>query len=486
MSLLSSSPHKKEVPRGSPVETRIVRTIGRVALWFHSAMQSAQNDDLYVVDDKYELWGKAILDVILRLNTFLELHGIVLYFDPNASNEDEETLEILKGTIQTNKQENPDAFESIIIGASGISNNITWTVVPLWNIGSIQFDYAWKYNTLGNSVVKTTIDTSVWHAQNYVNNLLIAIKQWRWWYTRTRAFVRELEDAIDAALTDPLTWIGNRWDCTKYENFLSDQAKEWKLNWCVWFFMLDIDHFKAVNDSLWHAFWDKYLKIFTESVKIFLDSMKWTYPNLRYKFFRLWWEEFKLIISGINEQEIITLWEKLKENMNWVKYNVSPREWRSLIGRELNMTRDASTRRQERTNILMGFKTWKISLDDWMNELESLSVVPEKIVSPSLRWDNLDWSRFIRWTMSMGATIFPAEHFLSDTPHLLTSWHTHTADELSYEVKKWGRDWFRFVVKQGSWDIALNSDEFKAFGQRIKDVQDNPDTPVERTRDRNT
>lgn len=98
---------------------------------------------------------------------------------------------------------------------------------------------------------------------------------------------------IDAWLTDKLTQLWNR------EAF-NEHAKELILSWKKFSIaFIDIDHFKSINDTYWHACWDKVLKFLAKRLK------------LAGKVYRRWWEEF-LIINECNEAELKNKLEHVK------------------------------------------------------------------------------------------------------------------------------------------------------------------------------
>lgn len=75
-----------------------------------------------------------------------------------------------------------------------------------------------------------------------------------WWMRKLRAINRQLKDL---AQTDPLTGLFNRNGL--YESFASDVARALRYGRPLSVILLDIDHFKRVNDELGHLVGDKVL-----------------------------------------------------------------------------------------------------------------------------------------------------------------------------------------------------------------------------------
>lgn len=86
---------------------------------------------------------------------------------------------------------------------------------------------------------------------------------------------------------DGLTWLSNK---KLIENYLSEAIEDKKRNNTnYWIIMIDIDHFKSINDQFWHLVWDSVLE---ELWNIFREFFRW-----EDKIGRWWWEEFVIIMK---------------------------------------------------------------------------------------------------------------------------------------------------------------------------------------------
>jgi diguanylate cyclase len=79
------------------------------------------------------------------------------------------------------------------------------------------------------------------------------------------ALHEKLERATDEALTDPLTGLTNRRGLSKSIEAAILSAEESKLYPCV--LMIDIDHFKKINDTFGHLLGDRAIKIVGKTLK---------------------------------------------------------------------------------------------------------------------------------------------------------------------------------------------------------------------------
>lgn len=107
--------------------------------------------------------------------------------------------------------------------------------------------------------------------------------------------LRELAER--SALSDPLTGIGNR----RSLQIRFEAAGEAPLALAL----LDLDHFKAINDTLGHAVGDRVLRDFTVAVSRILPDAA--------EVFRVGGEEFVLLCPGMATQDIIALLARLNE-----------------------------------------------------------------------------------------------------------------------------------------------------------------------------
>lgn len=75
----------------------------------------------------------------------------------------------------------------------------------------------------------------------------------------------KLEKATEEALTDPLTGLANRNGLTKAIEQINAEAIKTHQSFCL--IMLDIDHFKKINDTYGHILGDKVIKIVADTVR---------------------------------------------------------------------------------------------------------------------------------------------------------------------------------------------------------------------------
>ena len=119
----------------------------------------------------------------------------------------------------------------------------------------------------------------------------------------------EHEKSIALASYDPLTGAFNRREGLKLIRSLLRKANAEEENLCL--FVLDIDHFKRVNDTYGHEIGDLILK---EVVKIIKRSIRNEDLVIRWG-----GEEFVIVLSGIPPQKAVEVAERIRNN---IKNNV--------------------------------------------------------------------------------------------------------------------------------------------------------------------
>jgi two-component system cell cycle response regulator len=110
------------------------------------------------------------------------------------------------------------------------------------------------------------------------------------------------EISLSMALTDSLTGLYNRRYLEVHLEKLLDKNHESKKSLAV--LMMDIDHFKQVNDTHGHAVGDQVLKIFSARVK---DSLR-SFDLVA----RLGGEEFVAILPDVSEKKAFIIAERLR------------------------------------------------------------------------------------------------------------------------------------------------------------------------------
>lgn len=111
------------------------------------------------------------------------------------------------------------------------------------------------------------------------------------------------QQAIKSAYTDPLTGLYNR--STLPAIFDREAVLARRRNTSFSVLMLDIDHFKRVNDDFGHATGDQVLKIFSECLVKTLRGSD--------AIFRTGGEEFVVILSDTDQHNAIQLAERLRK-----------------------------------------------------------------------------------------------------------------------------------------------------------------------------
>lgn len=113
------------------------------------------------------------------------------------------------------------------------------------------------------------------------------------------------EISLSMALTDSLTGLYNRRYLEVHLEKLLEKNKENKKSLAV--MMIDIDHFKPVNDTYGHKAGDEVLKIFAERLKDNLRSFDLVA--------RLGGEEFVAILPDVSERRVFMIAERLRRSI---------------------------------------------------------------------------------------------------------------------------------------------------------------------------
>ncbi|MDO4720648.1 MAG: diguanylate cyclase [Peptostreptococcaceae bacterium] len=117
---------------------------------------------------------------------------------------------------------------------------------------------------------------------------------------------KEAEDSLKAKSdTDYLTGIANRRSLMEKSTAAFIRAREEKRNLSI--LMMDIDHFKSVNDSYGHGSGDQVLKAFAELIK---DTVRESDILGRYG-----GEEFMVALPNTGGKDALTIAERIRKNM---------------------------------------------------------------------------------------------------------------------------------------------------------------------------
>ena len=112
-------------------------------------------------------------------------------------------------------------------------------------------------------------------------------------------------DALQQALHDPMTGLGNRGALEQAINHQWQMAQRYDQHFSV--LMIDIDHFKKVNDTYGHAAGDKVLKAVAQAIK---HTTRQTDLCYRYG-----GEEFLVILNKSNPVGAKIIAERIRENI---------------------------------------------------------------------------------------------------------------------------------------------------------------------------
>ena len=112
-------------------------------------------------------------------------------------------------------------------------------------------------------------------------------------------------DAISAALKDPLTNIGNRGAMTK--TLHQELEKAFRHNRSLGIIMMDIDHFKKINDQYGHAVGDQALKALVECAEksVRISDMLFRYGG----------EEFVIVLPETDEPGVLRLAKRIRRRV---------------------------------------------------------------------------------------------------------------------------------------------------------------------------
>ncbi|SOC11285.1 diguanylate cyclase (GGDEF)-like protein [Ureibacillus xyleni] len=103
---------------------------------------------------------------------------------------------------------------------------------------------------------------------------------------------------VEEAMTDSLTHLPNRRKLTEVVNKLSKDKQQFSL------IVLDIDHFKSINDTYGHQIGDEVLKFMAETVQSVISQKD--------VFFRYGGEEFILVLPHLNSNEAYLIAETIR------------------------------------------------------------------------------------------------------------------------------------------------------------------------------
>ena len=203
---------------------------------------------------------------------------------------------------------------------------------------------------------------------------------------------KTLEEKLNKmAMEDKLTWIPNRLFLAEYLPIVITRAKRNNSKFSLFF--IDLNKFKYINDSLWHNVWDEMLIEFTKKIKKVL--------RVNDQVFRIWWDEFVVILEDINQEYISTVTKKILDEMeieaNLLNNNVHilPSIWITMFPKDwetpenlLNLADKAMYSAKESWNKLPKEEKSKRGFykffDEWLEKQEKERILFEKEIKEAI------------------------------------------------------------------------------------------------------
>jgi len=171
---------------------------------------------------------------------------------------------------------------------------------PLLPIAMRIWEELIKTDTIENFVIGTYIEKIA----HQVNSIHLR-------YERLNKHKQNIELKKDST-RDHLTWLLNRRSMDLYiEDAITNKKRNWENYWVI---MIDIDFFKAINDTYWHNTWDVVLEEIAVSFREFFREED--------KICRWWWEEFLILMKWWNKQaylkKINALRKEIEKTLVWL------------------------------------------------------------------------------------------------------------------------------------------------------------------------
>jgi diguanylate cyclase (GGDEF)-like protein len=123
-------------------------------------------------------------------------------------------------------------------------------------------------------------------------------------------------DALNQALSDPLTGLGNRGALENALEYQWQMAQRYEQDLCV--LMIDIDHFKNINDSYGHDVGDYVIKSVADSIRV---TTRQTDLSFRYG-----GEEFLVLLNKTTPMGSTIIAERIRENISALNLKDCKRE----------------------------------------------------------------------------------------------------------------------------------------------------------------
>ncbi len=163
-------------------------------------------------------------------------------------------------------------------------------------------------NELNDSASNSSVSSVVSLLLSSTTSMQIAMEQMKQQINESKQEISSLQDRLEIAtveaLTDPLTGLTNRKGLSmaieESLSSLEEQSSEYP---CL--LMLDIDHFKKINDSFGHLLGDKAIKLVADTLK---KQIKGKDTAARYG-----GEEFAILLPETELQNARTVAEKIRQ-----------------------------------------------------------------------------------------------------------------------------------------------------------------------------
>lgn len=179
----------------------------------------------------------------------------------------------------------------------------TWKIYNKWHFKVSNIWIPWKWEDF---CIK--INDTIYLTWDSYNEALTIDKQIEVLISFSTILKKKYDDFI--WYKDQLTWlITRKW----FFNLISFH-KRWSL------VMLDIDHFKSVNDTYWHDKWDEVLKKVWEVLKSSIRSHDISC--------RFGWEEFVVFFPDLKVEDTLKIVSRLKDNIEKTNFNLP--WWRKI------------------------------------------------------------------------------------------------------------------------------------------------------------
>ncbi|AXR05344.1 GGDEF domain-containing protein [Salinimonas sediminis] len=123
-----------------------------------------------------------------------------------------------------------------------------------------------------------------------------------------------------SALTDSLTGWYNRRALMRMAPQVFDECRNKNQSLCI--VILDVDHFKQINDTYGHVIGDKVLQHITVQARQAYGPGKWL--------FRLGGEEFAILLADTEPEQASSIAEKIREAVNHSPYQYHKAIWVSI------------------------------------------------------------------------------------------------------------------------------------------------------------